>query len=864
MTRTVMLALFSVLAIGLLVPVYAATSDTLSPLKQMKMGIPIDEIQCSDDKILMQSSSGKPACLRESTATKLADRGFTIVVLKEKTEINYNDNDPKDSISLSDSVKTQLKMTTPEFLSTNIITQTNYDEEFNELYSLGHAAYFWPKLNMTFPEQVRIGEPFDVVMDYTYILPDEDTRNYDDPEEQCMAESCERKIIWIVIPTYIEYLGADDAVVEGTFEDFLHLPVRTEITYSIDPPFDNTKPLQEIFTFVINEPDIDYRYGTIDISFNGDRPAVFYFHAAPNGVVYFDDELMQNLGEGPGQLRDTPRESNAITREMRIAAGPVDGPPEALWERFKDHMLNKKANDWLDGKSIREALESNPELKRSWIDKFLKFYPELDTQSFNPVLNWILPQAYGQESPTSLIFDRISNTDLNGTSSSVHVSTHVNLPRPLITFEFPREFIVGEPQTITYTYQWNDDAIGWYDEGDIVSDVLAIFPDEFSTSANYTQNLFAEQYTPHIYTAYMNKHHYSDLKSESRELILTLDKPMQNKYDFAKIMDSSYQLIKIDNGVTFNTAKELNNTHVYFDSFSADNTEIGSHFWDRYIIGIGDDGTHTPLERPEPQVSGESESDVDYVPIEAWDGWADLLRMVNQEYGVTDYEDYMINVSNLSQKFVDDFLEGYPEFRTQNLNGGVTGNVTLPSYADNMSPLKQYNMGIPIDEIQCSDDKILMQSTSGKPACLRESTAAKLSDRGFTIVVLKENISIEENVELSTSDNLIEKQYDEFELLFINHYLFKDKEGIPETISYKIRNYEETIPAVYYGSGSFKSNYDSYTFSYRIWGDHLGYFGVDGYDDNCLPKQTIQHYDCSNNTPLEFVRVVPNSFDYNE
>ena len=422
MTRTAILALFSVLAIGLLVPVYAATSDTLSPLKQMKMGIPIDEIQCNDGKILMQSSSGKPACLRESTAAKLADRGFTIVVLKEKTEIYYNDNVPKDSISLSDSVKTQLKMTTPEFLSTNTLTKTNYDEGFNEKsngsYSLGYS-YFWPKINMTFPEQVRIGEPFDVVMDYTYILPDEDTRNYDDPEEQCMAEMCERRNIWVTMPTFVNYLN-EDAIHESTTDDPRHLPVRINHSYSIDPPFDNTKPLQEIFTFVINEPDIDYRYGAIDISFNADRPAEFYFHAAPNGVVYFDDELMQSLGEGPGQLRDTPRESNAITREMRLAQGWNNDVPEGLWERFKDHLLNKKANGWLDGKSIRETLESDPGSSQAWVDKFLKFYPELDTQSFNPVLNWILPQAYGQESPTSLVFGRISNTDPIGTSSFVH------------------------------------------------------------------------------------------------------------------------------------------------------------------------------------------------------------------------------------------------------------------------------------------------------------------------------------------------------------------------------------------------------------------------------------------------------------
>ena len=102
----------------------------------------------------------------------------------------------------------------------------------------------------------------------------------------------------------------------------------------------------------------------------------------------------------------------------------------------------------------------------------------------------------------------------------------------------------------------------------------------------------------------------------------------------------------------------------------------------------------------------------------------------------------------------------------------------------------------------------------------------------------------------TTSDNLIEKQYDEFELLFINHYLFKDKEGIPETISYFVSGADESDPPILYGSGSFKSNYDSYTFTYRMTGNFLGYFGIDGYDDNCLPRPSMQYWECSNYKPL--------------
>ena len=116
MTRTTILAPFSVLVIGLLIPAYA---DNLSPLKQYNMGIPIDEIQCNDDKKLMQSSSGKPACVTVDTSVRLLDRGYSFVIfMKEEITFEENpsfepefvisDNKAKDSLSFSDAVETKI------------------------------------------------------------------------------------------------------------------------------------------------------------------------------------------------------------------------------------------------------------------------------------------------------------------------------------------------------------------------------------------------------------------------------------------------------------------------------------------------------------------------------------------------------------------------------------------------------------------------------------------------------------------------------------------------------------------------------------------------------------------------------------
>lgn len=53
MTKNILLGgLLAVLAIGLMtVPAYAESEPVASPLEQLKMGIPVGQIQCSQDKI---------------------------------------------------------------------------------------------------------------------------------------------------------------------------------------------------------------------------------------------------------------------------------------------------------------------------------------------------------------------------------------------------------------------------------------------------------------------------------------------------------------------------------------------------------------------------------------------------------------------------------------------------------------------------------------------------------------------------------------------------------------------------------------------------------------------------------------------
>jgi hypothetical protein len=48
----------------------------LSPLKQFKSGISLDDIQCKNNLVLIQKHDGSPACVTESTNQKLIERGW--------------------------------------------------------------------------------------------------------------------------------------------------------------------------------------------------------------------------------------------------------------------------------------------------------------------------------------------------------------------------------------------------------------------------------------------------------------------------------------------------------------------------------------------------------------------------------------------------------------------------------------------------------------------------------------------------------------------------------------------------------------------------------------------------------------------
>ena len=56
-----------------------AEDEVLSPRQQFLSGVPVDEIECRDSLVLMESPSGKPACVKLTSVEPLTQRGYVLI-----------------------------------------------------------------------------------------------------------------------------------------------------------------------------------------------------------------------------------------------------------------------------------------------------------------------------------------------------------------------------------------------------------------------------------------------------------------------------------------------------------------------------------------------------------------------------------------------------------------------------------------------------------------------------------------------------------------------------------------------------------------------------------------------------------------
>jgi carboxymethylenebutenolidase len=92
--------IFVILVLIILVPVIqipivdAQKTHILSPIQQMKMHVPINQISCADNlQIVMKKSDGSPACVKPEDVSALIERGWAVHLLPYYTKEGTKNSD---------------------------------------------------------------------------------------------------------------------------------------------------------------------------------------------------------------------------------------------------------------------------------------------------------------------------------------------------------------------------------------------------------------------------------------------------------------------------------------------------------------------------------------------------------------------------------------------------------------------------------------------------------------------------------------------------------------------------------------------------------------------------------------------------
>ena len=86
----------------------------------------------------------------------------------------------------------------------------------------------------------------------------------------------------------------------------------------------------------------------------------------------------------------------------------------------------------------------------------------------------------------------------------------------------------------------------------------------------------------------------------------------------------------------------------------------------------------------------------------------------------------------------------------------ITGTVPVQSFADVISPKQQMKLGFTLDQIICSEDMVkIVKSSSGEAACVKPSTAEKLSENGWANPLSVKTIEEIENEKIEEEESLV-------------------------------------------------------------------------------------------------------------
>ena len=346
MVGKTILGLFGILVIGMMI-IPAFADIVPSPYKQLQSGVPLNMIQCSVDKILLKSPSGKPACLTIQSSTILADRGYSFVSLVKKI--------------IPEKELVPLKIITVKS------TVVNSESEIVTSYiGVPHQPCTEPTITLNLPNRVKVDEIFDVNVSFKF--PTYNQKKYN-PCYETLAIRYPPNYTTVGNNAVAGFVIINDHYLPSfiTHGSWYHVPIKL-----------NNPPIS--FQMKISETNgTEYDFGNYDITLDKGNIIAVVYTSILDGHVYFSNKEFIN--------------ERAIDENTPIFYG--NNNPK-IWIGIKNNQTDE---GYVPFKSIPKGIERNfgdpiaiEFIKRFGFDyhyilELSEAYPQYKTQAFNPVAN---------------------------------------------------------------------------------------------------------------------------------------------------------------------------------------------------------------------------------------------------------------------------------------------------------------------------------------------------------------------------------------------------------------------------------------------------------------------------------------------
>ena len=430
MTWTTMLGLL-VLAIGITAMPALAEEQTLSPLKQYKLGTPIQDIDCHGQKILMESPSGKPACVSEESAGKLQIRGWDAVSPAGQAQPGspleteggtINDNDAASPAGASDGTEVSASTVT-------VIGGTATSSDAESVAVPINPNQPWTTL--TYPEEFKIGEPFTINYTWTFLKYYSEANGDEWPQDNLekypwaqvwnpyqVGEDEDGNLWWTIkrghegSPDFFVKIFGNDMLKVLTKEfaayDWkgeLHLPpIEGQLDKARAHPWDleehHSASITLQFDKPINPPNHEYaiKVGENDVyffyvHFDGNKGYIgteykrWFASNTPSAFARAQEDLSNNPyvcwhDEEWNQLSDDWKRYELLypSTDCVGKAKPSLNPLPSLEEQIETSVIGWK--DWIGRhgitENIRDYLENTLGVPPDEVERFFEKYPHLE------------------------------------------------------------------------------------------------------------------------------------------------------------------------------------------------------------------------------------------------------------------------------------------------------------------------------------------------------------------------------------------------------------------------------------------------------------------------------------------------------